>query len=252
MKIKTFLCILSLILINLSCVPFHRLQFFKESKELNKQIQSNREEKKIALFDNLYIKILSTDDKTVAMLNFSDEMNRYSNGSSQINLSYLVDKKGNITFPFVGEVYVRGLTTSEASIKIGKALIDYVPNTAVIVKFFGSDVTILGEVQRAGQYGFLPDKITIYEAIALAGGLTRYGNRKKVVLIREENDSIKNHILDLSNDKIIGSEFYYIQPRDIIVVEPLKAISWSFQNMTYSTVLSTITTIIAIIYILKR
>jgi polysaccharide biosynthesis/export protein len=251
MKIKTFLWMMSLILINLSCVPFHRLQYFMDTKELNKQIQSNREEKKIALFDNLYIKILSTDDKTAAMLNFSDEMNRYSNGSSLINLSYLVDKKGNITFPFIGEVYVRGLTTSEASIKIGKALSDYVPNTAVIVKFFDSNVTVLGEVQRAGKYGFSQDKISIYEAIALAGGLTRYGNRNKVVLIREENDSIKNHILDLSNAKIIGSEFYYIEPKDIIVVEPIKAISWSFQNMTYSTVLSTITTIIAIIYILK-
>ena len=91
------------------------------------------------------------------------------------------------------------------------------------------------------------DKINIYEALGLGGGITRYGNRKNVILIRNEGDKIMHYRLNLSDSKISGKDYYYIMPNDVIVVEPLKAVSSSYANITYTTVLSSITTLIAIL-----
>ena len=96
-------------------------------------------------------------------------------------------------------------------------------------------------------YPFSQDKLNIYEALGLGGGITRYGNRKNVILIRNEGDKIMHYRLNLSDSKIAGKDTYYILPNDVIVVEPLKAISSSYQNITYTTILTSITTLIAIL-----
>jgi polysaccharide export outer membrane protein len=89
--------------------------------------------------------------------------------------------------------------------------------------------------------------LTIYEALALGGGLTRYGNRKNIILIRQEGDRIMHHKLNLSDSKIASKDYYYILPNDVIVVEPLNSISSSYSNITYTTILSSISTLIAVL-----
>ncbi len=108
-------------------------------------------------------------------------------------------------------------------------------------------MSLLGEVQQQGVYTFSQDKLNIYEALALGGGITRYGNRKNVILIRQEGDKIMHHKLNLSDSKIASKDFYYILPNDVIVVEPLKSISTSYQNITYTTILTSITTLVAVL-----
>jgi polysaccharide export outer membrane protein len=171
---------------------------------------------------------------------------RYGTGSPGI-IGYLVDEKGNINFPFVGDINVGSLTTSQAGIKIQKALSDYVSNTSVSVKYIDNQVTVIGEVNRQGVYSFSQDKLNIYEALGLGGGLTRYGNRKNIILIRHEGDKIMHYRLNLSDSKIAAKDYYYILPNDVIVVEPLKAVSSSYSNVTYTTILSSITTLITIL-----
>jgi polysaccharide export outer membrane protein len=228
-----------------SCVPFKRVQFFNDSGKMDKPYSNPREQKRISPFDNLFIKILSTDEKTSKIFNASEQI--------ALNLplntvSFLIDEKGNVNFPFVGNINVGGLTLAEASIKLQKALTEYMPNIAVIVKFIDNKVTVMGEVQRQGVFNFTDDKINVYEAVALAGGLTRYGNHKNIILIRQENNTVKHYKLDLSNSKIAGTDLFYILPNDVIVIEPLRQVSWSYQNMTYSTILTTITTLVAVLY----
>jgi polysaccharide export outer membrane protein len=105
----------------------------------------------------------------------------------------------------------------------------------------------LGEVKQQGVFPFIQDKLNIYEALGLGGGLTQYGDRKKIILIRNEGPKIMHYRLDLSDSKIAGKDYYYILPNDVIVVEPLKALSSSYQNITYTTILSSITTLIAVL-----
>jgi polysaccharide biosynthesis/export protein len=231
---------------SVSCVPTKELKYFNDITELKEPGINPRVQKVIMPFDKLYIKVLSIDPVTTQMFGSTDEIRIGTAGSSGI-LGYLVDEDGNINFPFVGDINVGSLTTSQASEKIQKALSDYVSNISIVVKYIDNQVTVMGEVLRQGVFPFTQDKLSIYEAIALGGGLSRYGDRKNIILIRTEGEKVMQYKLNLSDSKIISKDYYYILPNDIIVVEPLKAISSSYTNITFTTVLSAITTLIAVL-----
>jgi len=240
--------IILLMVFVVSCVPKKQLSYFNDIDELDPGINP-RTQKIIMPFDKLYIKVLSIDPQTSQIFNASDEVRyaAYGGGMGSI-VGYLVDEKNNINFPFVGDINVGGLTLAQAASKIQNALSDYDSNTSVVVKYVDNQVTIMGEVQRQGVFGFSQDKLTIYEALGLGGGITRYGDRKNVILVRNEGEKIMHYRLNLSDSKIASRDYYYIYPNDVIVVEPLKAVSTSYSNVTFTTILSTITTLIAVLY----
>jgi len=228
-----------------SCVPTKKLSYFNDLNEIKEPGVNPRTQKMIMPFDKLYIEVFSIDQKILQTFTSSEQM-RYSSDNNGV-LGYLVDEAGNINFPFVGNINVGSLTTSQASEKIQKALTDYVGSTSVIVKYIDNQVTVMGEVQRQGVFPFTQDKLTIYEALGLGGGITRYGDRKNIILIRNAGDKIMHYRLNLSDSKITSKDYYYILPNDAIIVEPLKAISSSYQNITFTTVLTSITTLIAVL-----
>jgi len=228
-----------------SCVPVEKLSYFNDIDELEKPVVNPKTQKIILPFDRIYIRILSIDPQTRLIFDFPNEA-LYSDASTNI-IGYLVDESGNIDFPFVGKINLGSLSLADAATKIQTALTEYVANTTIIVKFIESQVSVLGEVQRQGLYTFSQDKLNIYEALALGGGITRYGNRKSVILIRQEGDKIMHHKLNLADSKISSKDVYYVLPNDIIVVEPLKSISTSYQNITYTTILTSIKTLVAVL-----
>jgi polysaccharide export outer membrane protein len=236
--------VILLIIFTASCVPIKQLNYFNDLDELAEPGVNPRTQKLIMPFDRLYIKVISIDAQTNQIFGASEEMR---SGMPNGILGYLVDESGNINFPFVGNINVVSLTTAKAAEKIQKALDDYVSKTSVTVKYIDNQVTVMGEVQHQGVFSFIQDKLNIYEALGLGGGLTQYGDRKKIILIRNEGAKIMHYRLDLSDSKIAGKDYYYILPNDVIVVEPLKAVSSSYQNITYTTILSSITTLIAVL-----
>lgn len=245
MKVYSFKAVVILIMLfAASCVPTRQLNYFNDLNELEEPGVNPRTQKLIMPFDKLYIKVISIDLQTSQIFNATEEMrSSISNGI----LGYLVDEAGNVNFPFVGNINVLSLTTTQASEKIQKALSAYVSNTSVTVKYVDNQVTVMGEVSHQGVFPFIQDKLNIYEALGLGGGLTQYGDRKKIILIRNEGAKIMHYRLDLSDSKIADKDYYYILPNDVIVVEPLKALSSSYQNITYTTILSSITTLIAVL-----
>lgn len=249
MSIRTIILASALFfsLIITSCVPVSQLSYFNDIDEMNEPVINPRTQKTIMPFDKLYIRVLSIDLQTSQIFNTTDEIRSMSYGTSSGLIGYLVDEDGNIDFPFVGKINVGSLTTAQAADKIQKALSDYVANTSIIVKYVDNQITIIGEVQRQGVFPFTQDKLNIYEALGLGGGLTRYGDRKNIILIRNEEGKIMHYRLNLSDSKISNKNYYYILPNDVIVVEPLKAVSSSYSNITYSTVLSSISTAIAVL-----
>ena len=236
---------LLLIFFTTSCVPSNKLTYFNDINELEESIVNPKVQKTIMPFDRLHIKVLSIDPQINQIFDFSQEM-RYSTETNNM-IGYLVDEAGDINFPFVGKINVGSLTTSQAAAKIQNALKDYVANTTIIVKFIDNKVSVLGEVQRQGIYSFSQDKLTIYDALALGGGFTEYGNRRNVILIRQEGDKIIHYKLNLSDSKIATKNYYYVLNNDVVIVEPLRSISTRYQNITYTTILSSITTLIAVL-----
>jgi polysaccharide export outer membrane protein len=230
-----------------SCVPVTQLSYFNDINEIDEPTVNPRMQKVILPFDRLYIKVISIDMPTNQIFNSTDEMRTASYGTSSGLLGYLVDEQGNVNFPFVGNINVASLTTAQAADKIQQALSDYVANTSVIVKFVDNQITVMGEVNRQGVYPFIQDKLNIYEAIGLGGGLTRYGNRKNIIVIRNVEGKIMHYRLNLSDSKIASRNYYYILPNDVVIVEPLKAVSTSYSNITYTTILTSISTAIAVL-----
>jgi polysaccharide export outer membrane protein len=245
--LKFPILIILLALLAGSCVPTSQLSYFNDIDELNEPTVNPRTQKLIKPFDKLYVRVLSIDLQTSQIFNASDEMRMGSYGSLAGLIGYPVDEDGNINFPFVGNINVLSLTTTEAAAKIQSALSDYVSNTSIVVKYVDNQVTIMGEVQRQGVYSFSQDKLNIYEALGLGGGLTRYGDRKNIILVRNDEGKVMRYRLNLSDSKIANKSYYYIIANDVIIVEPLDAISTSYSNITYTTILSTITTALAVL-----
>lgn len=140
-------------------------------------------------------------------------------------LGYLVNNEGNIKFPVIGEISAAGLTKKQLEKVITdtltekKLLVDPIVN----VRFLNFRVTVLGEVARPTTINVGNEKISILEALGLAGDLTIYGRRENVLLIREEGAVKKIHRINLNSEKVLTSPYYYLKTNDIVYVEPNNA-----------------------------
>jgi len=132
---------------------------------------------------------------------------------------FKVDSTGYITFPDVGNLKAKGLTTSEFSALLTQELEKYIEVATVIVRLANFQVTVMGEVARPSVYHIPNEKITITEAIALAGDIGIYGKKKNVMVIREEGDHRSIARLDLTGRDFFFSPYYYLHPGDIVYVE---------------------------------
>jgi polysaccharide export outer membrane protein len=144
------------------------------------------------------------------------------NFTTRPNVGYLVDAYGDIEMPLVGKMHIGGYTTQVARDTIASRLEKFLQYPTVRLYIENFRVTILGEVYRPGVYSVTNEKITIPEALGQAGDMTIYGNRKKVLLVREEN-GIKSYInIDLTRRDLFSSPYYYLHSGDILYCTPVR------------------------------
>jgi len=252
-KILLFLSFIISVLVLSSCIPQSKVRYVQPNSKkdtLNAFILKQRPKNLVKPFDNLYIKIISPDQTTSQMFNSESS----GAGSQSVNyhmISYTVNDSGYVNFPFVGQIHVEGLTILEAKDVIQNALSQYISNAAVVVKFVGKSVTIIGEVMQQGEYVIFSDNILIFKALALAGGLTDFGNRNEVTIIREENGKANFYTVDLTDKRITSSEFYYLKPEDVLVIHPLSQKSYGFATFPYTLVLTSLTTLVVVLTFLR-
>jgi len=239
-KVNVIVYLLVLFLIN-SCTPTSKLKYVQnKGDKINKnQYYNDRSEKTIQPFDYLYIKIYSLDEQT----NFVFRDDRYGTYETEL-ISYAVDDAGSINFPFIGNINVKGLTINEAKEKIEESLGRYLNNVSVRVRFVSNKITILGEVYRPGHYSFYDEKINIFQAFGLASGITTYGNKTDITLIREKDNNITYHYIDLTDKDIVESDFYYLLPNDILIVNPINAKYRELRTYSLSLVSAVLSTIL--------
>ena len=181
----------------------------------------------IKKFDELLITVTAPvlDQEIVAQFN-PPMISFLTPGESAVQQSptiqtYIVDHEGAINYPVIGRISLAGLTKSQAIESIRKSVSDHVKNPVVILKIISFKVTVLGEVLKPGPVPVTQDKISILDAIGAAGDLTIYGNRKNVLLIRENNNGSSEYIrFDLTSSDLFTSPYYYLQQDDKIIVEP--------------------------------
>lgn len=149
--------------------------------------------------------------------------NASNSGNGQMSY-YTIDSKGDINFPVLGKIHIAGLTREEIAQKITDELMkaDLVKNPIVTVEFANTGISILGEVKSPGRYEFNKDRLTIIDAIAMAGDLTMNGVRSNILVIRNAEDGKQEaYRINLLNAKeLASSPVYYMQQDDVIYVEP--------------------------------
>ena len=140
-------------------------------------------------------------------------------------LGYLVDQNGDIDFPILGKIHVEGLTRMQVTELIKQKLMseDLIKDPIVTVQFLNFKVSVMGEVTRPGTFDMSGDRITLLEALSMAGDLTIYGRRDRVAVIREKDGKRRILYHDLRSSEIFQSPCYYLQQNDIVYVEPNKA-----------------------------
>lgn len=145
-------------------------------------------------------------------------------GSYNRILGYSVDNNGNIDFPIVGKINVSGLTRWQVADKVKEELVsrNLLKDPVISVEFLNFKVSVLGEVAHPGTYTVTGDKITLLEALSLAGDLTIYGRRDRVCVIREINGKRTVYINDLRSMDLFTSPSYYLKQNDVVMVEPNK------------------------------
>lgn len=144
--------------------------------------------------------------------------------SQPVLQQYLVDNNGNVEFPVLGTIHLGGLTKGEAEQYIKDKLKSQFRETPIVtVRMINYKISVIGEVGRPGTFTISNEKVNIFEALAMAGDMTIYGIRDNVKLIREDNTSKREIVtLNLNDQGILQSPYYYLQQNDILYVTPNK------------------------------
>ncbi|MFT4855375.1 MAG: polysaccharide export outer membrane protein [Algoriphagus sp.] len=242
MKIK-LLQILSFgltVLLLYSCIPNKKMIYMQEMEESMGPLVSSSQKYPyqsevylLQINDIVEVNIKTTDEAINRV--FSSISNDPSNqnqmgggggGAGDIFFmnGYTLDDRGEIEIPLIGKVKFEGLTTEEAKILIEKEVRTYVNENEyfVRVRLGGIRFSTLGEFNQSGKYTVLQNRVTIYEAIALAGDLSRVAKRDEILLIRQYPDGTQIHKINLLDRDLLTSEFYWLKPNDMIYAEPMK------------------------------
>ncbi len=256
MKKKRILFFSILAYIITSCVSQRNVEYFHDkNKDAKTFHEALIEDYKIKAYDELFIQISSLDDAESNIFTGTRIAQSMQAGSMQPYgtslLSYTVDKEGYLHLPIIGDLFVLNKTLTEVSIMIRESLSNVLSHPVVSIKLVNRYVSVLGEVRNAGHFAYAQDKLNIPNAIGLAGDITEYGDRKHVVLVRNENGINTRVVIDLSKSDILSSKYYYIRPNDIIFVKPLRKKFWNLRQFPYTVILSSITTALLIYNVMK-
>lgn len=143
--------------------------------------------------------------------------------NTQLGTMYIIDDEGNIKYPLIGEIKVSSLTTNEVKNVLEQKMKKYIKKPLVEVRLRSFRVAVMGEVANPSNYMIQSgQKISILDALAMAGDITIYGKRDNILVLRDENGNITKHRLDLTDAESINSPYFYLQQNDVVYVTPNK------------------------------
>lgn len=212
-------------------LPIYLLSSCKTQQRIPNYLQNVSDSSRLGSVDFPQLRIQKNDQLSIQVFSASTKReiadapyNLPVSGEAQAStVGYLVDADGNIEYPMLGKIKAEGLTRQELA-ELIKAKINendtVLYNPTVVVRFLNLRVTVLGEVGNQGIIQFPGERVNIMEAIGLAGGITEFGMKQRVKVIREANGQRELGILDLSSDSVFHSPFYNLMQNDLVLVDP--------------------------------
>lgn len=223
----TQLCVLFLV----SCTTPKNVTYFQDLADGDVSEAIPVKDIRIRPEDKISIVVNSKDPMLADLFNLPVISHRVGTGTgalssmsnSQYVSYYTVNSKGDIDFPVLGEIHIGGMNRAEVAAYIKKRLLseNLVKDPVVTVEYANTGISVIGEVLRPGRYDINRDRITLLEAISLAGDLTIQGERESVLVIRDEDGRQKAYRVDLTDAKSLqNSPAFYLQQNDVVYVEP--------------------------------
>jgi len=194
-------------------------------------VNEQRDSYKINTGDHLYLKVYSSDVKTAKY--FRTDFPELMNNSYIYLNSYKVDEEGFVKYSFIEKVQVKDLTIEEAQIAIQTAVEEYFDDVTVQIKLVNFRISILGEVPSPGSYTIDREQITILQALSMAGGLKDFAQADQVTLVRKSSNGSIVKKIDLTDSKLLESEYLFLLPDDVIYVAPRSSKSYAFEKFPY-------------------
>ncbi|KGO87459.1 hypothetical protein Q765_07275 [Flavobacterium rivuli WB 3.3-2 = DSM 21788] len=237
-----------------SCVSRKKIVYFQNVSSLS----DNNYEPKVQPDDEVLIivNVTSPNEALAAPFNQSSVVNLTPGagaGQSGEGRTYRVDKDGFIQLPLVGSIKLGGLSRQQALEELNKEVKKYISNPIITLRVTNFKFTVLGEVKLPGTYTYPGERLTLPEALGLAGDLTVYGKRNNVLVIRDLSGKKTYNYIDLTKVDFMQSEFYYLSQNDLIYIEPNKtAVNSSATGRDLTIAISSLSVIIAIISIITR
>lgn len=229
---RYFLLLAATVLLLGSCVPNRKVMYLQKGDVNKKELPRdtvvrtytvNIEEYKIQPLDILSIRVESL---TEGEFDFFQKLypNQNTGGSmqNQQNNGFLVDEEGKIEFPVVGKINFKGLTVFQAQDTLKKKFSPFLKNPVARVQLLNFRFTVLGEVNKENQIISYNTRVTIMEAIGLAGGLTDLADRNNVKIIRQKGNESQVFYVDLLHEELLSANHFYMQQNDVVIVPPLR------------------------------
>ena len=230
-----------------SCVTARKVNYMQEP---DKHIPAYAdtlafEDYQLRIGDRLYVYVYSLEETIMKMYNAggtnASQMRQqmgYGGGTygSYDLYTYLIDEDGNIDFPTIGKQYVQGKTTREVKKQLEQelgTLLQELPGYSTVsveVNIVNRSFSVIGD--QSGRYTINKEKMTIFEALAMVGDLGEFNSRKEIKLVREKNGVTTIKTFDVRSKDIINSEYYYIEPNDIIYIRQIPGYSFGVNHVT--------------------
>lgn len=256
--LKKNVYLVTVILTFLSCASPEKVLYLQDIEDVYSQQIAQDYEVIIHKDDLIAIMVNSKNPELALPFNMpmvSYQLGVLGSGQPKV-LGYLVDSQGEIDFPILGKIKVEGLTRAELTTLIKTRLIedDLINDPVVTVQFLNYKISVIGEVARPGSFSISGDRITLLEALSMAGDLTIYGKRDRVAVIRELDGERLVQYHDIRSSEIFTSPFYYLQQNDIVYVEPNRTkigqskINQNTSVSTWVSIMSLLTSVAILIF----
>lgn len=248
-----FFFVLSLLLS--SCVMNKKIVYFQNETKLD--VSAINSYNPIFRADDLISIFVYAGDKESVMPFNINSTNLITNNAGYTTgapapQSYLIDKEGNIDFPVIGKIKIGGLLRSEAIELLRTKIKEFVAEPTIHIKIVNFKITVLGEVVKPGVYTIPNERLTLLEAIGLAGDLTITGVRNNILVLREVDGKKVEYRVDITNSDFVNSPVYYLNQNDVVYIEPNRSrinsssINPSLASIVISSVSLLVTTIVLI------
>jgi len=249
---KRFLLLIAIVFLG-SCISHRSLIYLQDKEGIGSMVPFNTVDYEIKTADLLHISVQSLDKEVMNMFNASElnvPIGTVNSRASFYIQSYKVTPDGKIVLPVIGEVGVVGKTVEKAREAIQEKIDIFFVDAVVSVRLLNQSFTILGEVSRPGTYDMFNDRFSILDALGAAGDMTEFGNRKVTIWRRGESD-LRAYTVDLTSRNIISSEWFFLQPGDLVYVEPVRQKRTGFSTFPFGVLFQSITTGVTLYYFFR-